>query len=185
MLTDPEEILNFWFTEVGADRWFKPDPALDEAVRTRFMAAHERATLDELRDWEDTPEGTLSLLLLLDTFPRLMFRGNARAYATDDMALELARQAIIRHYDDRIDRDFKLFFYMPFVHSETLGDQRLSAYYMRERTKDPAWVDAAEQRCQVIQRFGRFPHRNAVLGREGTPEEQAFLSEGTKAAMNL
>ncbi len=175
MLTDPEEILNFWFYEVGPKRWFAHDLALDEAVRERFLAAHERAALDELREWEETPEGMLCLLLLLDVFPRRMFRGTARAYATDETALELARQAIIRHFDDRIDRNFKLFFYLPFEHSENMGDQRLAVFYVRERTKDPEWVDAAEWRAQTIQRFGRFPHRNVVLGRVSTLEETSFL----------
>lgn len=177
MLTDPEEILNFWFYEVGPKRWFVEDLALDEAVRARFLAAHERAALDELREWEETPEGMLCLLLLLDVFPRRMFRGTARAYATDETALELARQAIIRHFDDRIDRNFKLFFYLPFEHSENMGDQRLAVFYVRERTKDTEWVDVAEWRAQTIQRFGRFPHRNAVLGRVSTTEETSFLED--------
>lgn len=177
MMTDPEDILNFWFYEVGPDRWFKDDPDLDETVRARYQAAHERAALDELRGWEETPEGVLALLLLLDQFPRRMFRGTARAYATDDNALDIARQAIIRHFDDRIDKTFKLFFYLPFVHSESAGDQRLGVYYIRERTKDPAWVDSAEWRLQTVMRFGRFPHRNDALGRETSPEEQTFLAE--------
>jgi len=178
MLNDPEEILNFWFYEVGPSRWFVEDPQLDATVRERFLAAHERATLDGLREWEETPEGTLCLLLLLDTFPRLMFRGTPRAYATDDAALDLARQAIIRHFDDRIDRNYKLSFYLPFEHSENIGDQRLATFYVRERTKEPSWVDGADWRFSIIQKFGRFPHRNAVLGRESTPEELAFLQSG-------
>lgn len=176
MLTDPEDILNFWFYEVGPDKWFIPDPALDEAVRERFLAAHERAALEELNGWEDTPEGTLALLLLLDTFPRLMFRATPRAYATDVMALDLARQAIIRHFDDRIDKTYKLFFYLPFEHSENLGDQRLSLFYIRERTKEPSWIETAERRFDMISRFGRFPNRNDALGRESTPEELSFLA---------
>lgn len=177
MLTDPEEILNFWFYEVGPDRWFIQDSELDETVRTRFLAAHERAALDGLREWEETPEGMLSLLLLLDTFPRRMFRGTPRAYATDEAALDLARQAIISHFDDRIDRNFKFFFYLPFLHSEHASDQRLAVFYVRERTKEPDWVDRAEARLDIIQRFGRFPHRNQILGRESTPEEISFLQE--------
>jgi len=176
MLTDPEEILNFWFYEVGANRWFAPDPALDESMRGRFLPAHERAALDELQGWEETPEGALGLLLLLDTFPRRMFRSTVRAYATDAPALDLARHAIIRHFDDRIDKNFKLFFYMPFSHAEDAGDQRLAVFYVRERTKEPAWVDDVEARHRIIQRFGRFPHRNAVLGRPSTDQEALYLS---------
>lgn len=177
MLTDPEDIQNFWFYEVGPAKWFAEDPALDDAMRARFLATYERAALEELREWEETPEGALALLLLLDPFPRRMFRGEARAYATDDLALELARQAIIRHFDDHIDRNFKLFFYLPFAHSENIGDQRLASFYIRERTKETDWVDSVEWRQRAIQKFGRFPHRNAVLGRKSTPEEEAFLKE--------
>jgi len=177
MLIDPEEIQNFWFYEVGPARWFAADPTLDALILERYLPAHERAALEEVREWEETPEGMLALLLLLDTFPRRMFRGTARAYATDDLALEYARQAIIRHFDDRIDRTFKLFLYLPFVHSEKLGDQRLATFYLRERTKEPKWVDSAEWRLQIIQRFGRFPHRNKTLARANTPEEEAFLAE--------
>lgn len=179
MLTDPEEILNFWFYEVGPDRWFKEDPDLGELMRSRFLTAHERASLDGLREWEETPEGVLALILLLDTFPRHMFRGTARAFETDDAALDLARQSIIRHFDDRIDRNFKLFFYLPFQHSEHAGDQRLAAFYVRERTKNPDWVDEADRCGEVIARFGRFPERNAALGREATPEETAYLATTT------
>ena len=185
MLTDPEEILNFWFYEVGPSRWFSEDLALDADMRGRFLEAHERAALDELRAWEETPEGMLSLLLLLDTFPRRMFRGTARAYATDDAALDLARQAIIRHYDDRIDRQFKLFFYLPFLHSESAGDLRLAGFYIRERTRDPDWSDRADWRYDVVLRFGRYPHRNQALGRETTPEEASFLEQNQKMRVGL
>jgi len=175
MTIAPEEILNFWFMFVGPDRWFAEDPELDNQVREMFLTAHEAAVRGEMRKWEETPEGAIALLLLLDTFPRRMFRGTARVYATDDMALDIAREAIIRHFDDRIDRQYKLFFYIPFSHSEDMGDQRLALFYVRERTKEPSWIDTAEWRHDVIQRFDRFPHRNALLGREMTPEEQAFL----------
>lgn len=175
MMTDAEEILTFWFYEVGPEKWFHPDPALDETILNRFLVAHERAALDGLREWEQTPEGMLALILLLDIFPRRMFHGTARMYATDESALDCARQAIINHFDDRIDRNFKLFFYMPFLHSEHMGDQRLASFYTRERTKEPEWVDRADWRNSVIQRFGRFPHRNKVLGRESTAEEISFL----------
>ncbi len=173
----PEDIMNFWFVEVGPNRWFARDTALDDLVRTRFLAAHEEAARGGLKKWEETPESMLALLLLLDTFPRRMFRGTPRAYATDAQALDLARSAIINHFDDRIDRAFKLFFYMPFEHSEQAGNQRLALYYVRERTKEPRWIESAEWRSDVIQCFGRFPHRNAILGRESTPEENEFLAQ--------
>ena len=173
-----EDILNFWFNEVGPDRWFNDDPTLDEKIRVNFLAAHEAAAQERLTEWEATPEGMLALIILLDQFPRRMFRDSARAYATDELALELARTAIINHFDDRIDRAFKLIFYLPFEHSEHLGDQRLALFYIRERTKEPHWVNDAEWRMEVIQSFGRFPHRNRRLGRPSTPEEIAFLQRG-------
>ncbi len=177
MSHDCDDILNFWFSEVGAERWFSDDPALDGKLRANFLETYEAAVRGELRKWEDTPEGMLALVLLVGYFPYLMFRGDPKAYATEDLALDLARAAIIRHFDDRIDKGFKLFFYLPFSHSERIGDQRLAIFYIRERTKEPDWVDAAEHRLNVVQKFGRFPERNAVLGRESTPEEKAYLAK--------
>lgn len=183
MQTTPEDIMNFWFMEVGEKRWFTDDPALDQLMCARFGAAYEKAAHDELKKWEDTPEGMLALLLLLDMFPRRMFRGTAKAYATDDRARELARTAIIKHFDDRIDVIFKLFFYLPFVHSEQDGDQRLGNFYIRERTKNVPWVDGADEAQAIVHRFSRFPHRNAILGRETTPEEEIFLLKAGQPAL--
>ncbi len=177
MLLDPQNILNFWFVDIGRDKWFALDAKLDVTIREQFGSIYEQAARGDLKKWEETPEGMLALLLLLDIFPRRMFRGTARAYAMDEKALDLARTAIIKHFDDRIDRAFKLFFYVPFQHSEHIGDQRLAVFYIRERTKEPIWVDAAEWRLQTIQRFGRFPHRNERLGRQTTPEEISFLAQ--------
>ena len=182
MNADPETILNFWFFEIGPDRWFADDPALDETLRTNFLAAYEQAARGELKAWAETPEGTLCLLLLLDFWPRRMFRGTARAYETDDAALDLARSAIIRHFDDRIDKSFKLLMYLPFSHAENMGDQRLAMFYIRERTKEDAWIDAAEANLGLIQQFGRFPARNKVLGREDTPEEAAYAGKSGHVA---
>jgi uncharacterized protein (DUF924 family) len=170
-----EEILNFWIYEVGRDRWFASDSSLDTEIRQKFSAAYEQALAGELKQWEETPEGMLALMLLLDQFPRRMFRGTSRAFETDDLALELARNAIIKHFDDRIDREYKLLFYLPFLNSESLGDQRLALFYIRERTKESDWLTLAEQNFETVQRFGRFPQRNPILGRPQTPEEIAFL----------
>src|SRR6185295_9579982 len=114
MTMNAEDVLNFWFYEIGRERWFSDDRSLDSLIRERFLALHEKAANNELEAWEANPEGMLALLLLLDEFPRRMFRGSTRAFATDDMALELARTAVIKHFDDRIDKQFKLFFYLPF-----------------------------------------------------------------------
>lgn len=172
-----EDVLNFWFYEIGRERWFSNDRALDQLIREKYLATHEKAAKGELTSWETTPEGMLALMLLLDEFPRRMFRGTTRAFATDDLALELARDAVIKHFDDRIDREFKLFFYLPFLNSESMGDQRLALFYIRERTKESDWLNLAEQQFHTIQRFGRFPERSPILGRELTPDEAAFLKQ--------
>jgi len=182
MTSDIEEILNFWFYDIKADCWFNDDASIDKTILSRFLEAYEKAKKGELKEWEDTPEGVIALLLLLDTFPRRMFRGDLKAYETDDQALELARKAVINHFDDRIDRNYKLFFYIPFQHSENMGDQRLASFYIRERTKEPVWVDEADRRYQIIQVFGRFPHRNEILSRETTDDEKAYLEEERKKA---
>jgi len=177
MPVTPEDILNFWFYEVGQDRWFGEDRTLDATVRERFLALYEQAVAGELGKWEETPEGMLALMLLLDQFPRRMFRGTSRAFETDEMALEYARNAIIKHFDDRIDKQYKLLFYLPFLNSENVGDQRLALFYIRERVKENQWLSIAEQNLNVVQRFGRFPQRNPILGRDPTPEEVEFLKQ--------
>lgn len=173
----PEEVLDYWYREVGADHWFTPDAARDAAMRERFAPEYKRAVDGALIAWEENPTGMLGLMLLLDQFPRHMFRNTPQAFATDDTALDLARTAIIKHYDDRIDASYKLCFYLPFAHSEALSDQRLSLFYIRERTKNPGWLDCAEHHFQTIQKFERFPERNKILGRPSTAEEESYLQK--------
>ena len=174
-MVEAEEVLNFWVYGVNRERWFAEDPSLDIEIRNQFLDTYELAVAGKLKSWEHTPEGTLALLLILDQFPRRMFRGTPRAFETDEIAIDIARNAIINHFDDRIDKQYKLLFYLPFLNSEDMGDQRLALFYIRERTKDPDWLTMAEQNFQIVQNFGRFPQRNPVLGREPTPEEERFL----------
>jgi uncharacterized protein (DUF924 family) len=169
---DPEGILNYWFYEVGRDKWFTNEEALDSEIRERFLSEYEKATHGDLKKWEETPEGTLALLLLLDEFPRRMFRNTARAFETNEVAIELAREGIIKHFDDRIDRQYKLLFYLPFLNSENIGDQRLALFYIRERVKDNEWLEKAEKNHETVLRYGRFPQRDAILGRQPDLEEQ-------------
>jgi len=172
---EPAEIIAFW-REVGPDRWFKKDTALDEEIRGRFLAAHEAAAAGKLTTWEQSAEGALALLILLDQFPRNMFRGDARAFATDPLALATASRAILNGFDGA-DPAMRTFFYLPFMHSEELADQeRAVAFYRAQNNADG--LKWAERHADIIRRFGRFPHRNAVLGRVTTPEEQAFLDGG-------
>lgn len=173
-MSEAEDILNFWVYVVGRERWFADEPALDQQIRDMFVADYERAVKGELKSWENTPEGMLALMLLLDQFPRRMFRGTPRAYETDDLAIDLARRAIIHHFDDRIDKTYKLLFYLPFLNSESVGDQRLALFYIRERTKEDDWLSMAETSHDIVHHFGRFPHRNPILGRNETQEEKSF-----------
>lgn len=177
MTDEPEEIVDYWYREVGPTQWFKDDAKRDAELKRRYTELYERAANGGLTEWETTPTGMLALMLLLDQFPRHMFRGTPKAFATDDMALELARMAIIKHFDDRIDAAFKLCFYLPFAHAENMGDQRLAIFYIRERTKNAAWLDYAEVCYNTVQRFDRFPERNQVLGRASSKAEEDFLAK--------
>ena len=157
--------------------WFKKDDAFDARFRERFEAAHFAAARRELDPWAETPEGSLALLILLDQFPRNVFRGTGHAFATDPLARMFAKRALEAGHDLQIEGDIRRFFYLPFQHSEDRADQdrQLELFQTRmDRKPDDRW---AEHHHDVIVRFGRFPHRNAALGRETTPEEQAFLDE--------
>jgi uncharacterized protein (DUF924 family) len=171
----PADIVDFW-RAVGPKRWFEKDLALDDEVRRRFLGRHEAAAGGKLASWEQTAEGALALLILLDQFPRNMFRGEARAFVTDPLARAIASRAILNGFDGAI-ADMRTFFYLPFMHSETLADQEKAvAFYRAQNNADG--LKWAERHADIIRRFGRFPHRNAILGRVTTPEEQAFLDGG-------
>jgi uncharacterized protein (DUF924 family) len=171
----PAAIVAFW-REAGPDRWFKKDAAFDDEIRRRFMASYEAAAAGRLTDWEQNAEGALALLLLLDQFSRNMFRGDARSYVADPLARAVTSRAILNGYDGAFP-DLRAFFYVPFEHSENLADQeRGLALY--KAVGDEDGLKWAKRHADIIRRFGRFPHRNAVLGRVTTPEEQAFLDGG-------
>jgi uncharacterized protein (DUF924 family) len=169
------EVVDFW-REAGPGRWFRKDDAFDIMFRDRFLAAHEAAARGALDAWGDTAEGSLALLVLLDQFPRNAFRGTARVYATDARAREIARQALERGHDQASDADLRNFFYLPFMHSEDLADHERSVELTRPLGGDSHRF--ALHHRDVIRRFGRFPHRNAQLGRASTVEELRFLEEG-------
>jgi uncharacterized protein (DUF924 family) len=172
---NPGDIVAFWRT-VGPERWFEKDAELDDEIRRRFLTVYEEAAGGKLTHWEQSAEGALALLILLDQFPRNMFRGEARAFATDPLARAIASRAILNGFDG-IFPDMRTFFYLPFMHSESLADQhRAIAFYRAQNDADSlTW---AERHAGIIRKFGRFPHRNAILGRVTTPEEQAFLDGG-------
>ena len=176
MLASSAEVVSFW-REAGPDRWFTKDATFDEQIRERFLDTYEAAAAGKLSGWEHSAQDALALLILLDQFPRNMFRGDARAFATDPLARAVAAGAIVRGFDSQVPADLRGFFYLPFEHSEDPADQeRGIAFY--KASGDADGLKWAEIHADIIRRFGRFPHRNAVLGRTTTPEEQKFLDDG-------
>jgi uncharacterized protein (DUF924 family) len=166
------ELLRFWFDEhPGA--WFVKNPAFDTEVRAHFLAVHETAAAGSLAHWADAPRSCLALVILLDQFPRNMFRGEARAFATDPLARAAARVILERGWDRQMTQPEQLFAYLPFEHSEVLADQDLSVARMKDFDEEQRRY--AERHRDIIQRFGRFPHRNDLLGRESTAAEIEFL----------
>jgi uncharacterized protein (DUF924 family) len=170
------DVLNFWFGE-GAERgkrhkrWFEKNPAFDAAVAERFGNLYDRLSTN--RDWLDPAPECLARIIVLDQFPRNMFRGTARAFAADALALEAAKHALARGYERGLPQVEQLFVYLPFEHSESLADQELACELMKNFEKEQ--LDYALRHREIIRRFGRFPHRNAVLGRSSTAEELEFL----------
>ena len=181
-------LIDFWFGPPGDPQrgehreiWFRATDEFDAALRREFLADYEAAAGGALRSWEASPEGALALLLLLDQVPRNIFRGTPRAYATDAAAVAVADRAIARGFDQLVPPAWRLFFYMPFHHSEAIDDQRRSVALVntlpRDRDRSGGVRRYGVPYLEVIERFGRFPHRNEILGRQSTPEEIALLAE--------
>lgn len=174
-IASPTAVVDFW-RGAGPQKWFRKDAAFDRDFRERFLATHEAAAGGQLRDWGASSEGALALVLLLDQFPRNAFRDSARTFATDRQARVAADAAIAAGHDQQVEAQLRPFFYMPFMHSEDLGDlDRCVAL------TEPAGGESlryAQHHRDIVARFGRFPHRNAVLGRPSTAEEERFLAEG-------
>ncbi len=188
MTVDPEAICDFWFGGPNLDAfgesrkaWFVKDTAFDEEIRRRFLATLESAERGELRHWRDTPKHSLSLIILLDQFPRNMFRDTPRAFATDEMALDTARFAVAHRHDQTVNSLERVFFYLPFEHSESLPDQARSVALLQALIDADSsradFLDYAKRHHDVIARFGRFPHRNRILGRVSTEAEIEFLKQ--------
>jgi uncharacterized protein (DUF924 family) len=172
----PADVLAFW-RGAGPDKWFKKDVAFDAEIVERFLLLWQSAAAGKLAAWEATPEDALALVIVLDQFPRNMFRGNGRSYDSDALARAVADRAIARGFDQQMPRGERQFFYLPFMHSEDLGDQERCVDLARAYGDDE-FTKYAEQHADIVRRFGRFPHRNATLGRATGPEERAFLDEG-------
>ena len=176
---NPTELLDFWFKR---DRkyWFEKNPTFDEEIRSRFLPLYELALREELKTWKQEPRSCLALVILLDQFPRNMFRGSAKAFAADPLARAAARVILDNGWDKVMTPDERMFVYLPFEHSESLADQERCLALMKELSAFPETADLpkwAEAHLVIIRRFGRFPHRNAALGRASTPEEVEFLKQ--------
>ena len=170
------EVIAFW-RHAGYQRWFVRDAAFDAQCRTQFIDAHFAASRRELDGWMADARGALALVLLLDQMPRNIFRGSAHGYATDPLARHYAAGAIDAGFDHEVDPALRIFFYMPFEHSEEMADQQ-RAVALTTALGDASFSRYAIAHRDVIARFGRFPHRNAALGRISTPEEQTWLDAG-------
>ena len=170
------DVIEFW-RNVGPARWFAKDDAFDAEFHECFLDAHYRAARRALDHWADSAEGALALVILLDQFPRNCFRGSAHAYATDPLARHYADGAILKGFDRQVGVELRIFFVMPFEHSEDIVDQQRAIALCRE-LGDSNYLKYAELHRDLIARFGRFPHRNAALGRKTMAEEQAFLDKG-------
>lgn len=180
-----QEILEFWFgSEQEADfgkprkTWFRTNPAFDAEIRRRFLSDYELAAAGRLDSWRDSPASCLALIILLDQFPRNMFRATPGAFAADPLALSAAKHVVAQRYDLSLAPLQRMFAYLPFEHSENLEDQRRCVELMEPFAGDShlgSFAEYARKHLEIIQRFGRFPHRNAILGRAGTAEEIEFL----------
>lgn len=170
------EVIAFW-KQAGSQKWFAKDDHFDAEIINRFSGMYEDTAAGVLDAWADDPKGCLALILVLDQFSRNMFRGDAKSFAADEKALEFARLAVSRKYGPHIDEDLRPFLFMPFMHSESMPNQEESVR-LQEQGGAAENIDAAKWHLDIIRRFGRFPHRNAVLGRKTTEAEQLYLDDG-------
>jgi uncharacterized protein (DUF924 family) len=172
----PNDILDFW-ADAGGKKWWMKDESFDAEIRHRFGTTLEAAERGELDDWQTTPDGALALIIVLDQFSRNLYRNSAKAFSNDPKALTAAKAALDRGDDEKMREDIMVFAYLPLEHSENIGDQRQCLELMKA-TGTEAYINAGQQHYDIIEQFGRFPHRNKVLGRDTTPAEQAFLDAG-------
>lgn len=171
-------VAEFWFVESGRKKWFRGGPAFDADIRARFSAHYAAAAAGLLDHWRATPTGALALILILDQFSRNMFRRDARAFAQDARCRDIAGAAIARRFDKIAPAETRSFFYLPFMHSEDLRDQRRSVALFTAQLPASGNLAYAIEHAAIVERFGRFPHRNDALGRKSTPAEIAYLKQG-------
>ena len=177
MIIRPRDVLDFWFA-AGPEKWFAKSDAFDVDIRRRFAETHAQAASGKLDAWAGDAQGMLALILVLDQFSRNLWRNDHRAFLRDGKALSLADESVRRRFDVETPATARKWFYMPYMHAEDLAAQERGLVYFAQRLDDPETMKFAVEHRDIIRRFGRFPHRNAILGRETTPEEQSFLDEG-------
>ena len=175
MNTSPQQIIEFWFSDRIKNQWFSSTPELDKEIFRKYGSIFDDASIGMLDDWMNDPEGCLALIILLDQFPLNMFRDQAKSFQTERKAIEVAFNAINNKYDQKLERDKRVFLYMPFMHSENLSDQDMSVRLYTENRLE-ANIGFAEHHREIIRKFGRFPHRNKILKRESTDEEKHYLA---------
>lgn len=171
-----DDVLKYWYETLTPEDWWRKSDEVDADIRARFLDLYRQAVAGDLNDWADDPAGVLALVIVLDQFPRNMFRDTADMYASDEQAIAIARKAVERGLDKQIPKERRLFLYLPFEHSEKLADQDLCCDLVAALGDDQAF-EFAEAHRRIVRRFGRFPHRNALLERVSTAEETEFLKE--------
>ena len=175
-MVEPEEVCAFWFEQLEPEAWFKKDDAVDREIAERFGATHLKLAATVPPEWRASADAVLALIIVLDQFPRNIYRGTPLAFATDGLALREARLAVDQGLDQQVDERRRPFIYLPFEHSERMEDQDRSVALFTALGNEQT-LDYAHRHCEVIAQFGRFPHRNAILGRDSTPEELTYLAE--------
>ncbi len=178
-MTTMQTVLRFWFEEHDDEDWFRGGELFDEKIRDRFLGLYDDGAAGRLDGWRETAMGCVALCLVLDQFPRNLFRGDPRSYATDAAARAVTEHAIAEGFDvdPALDGRHRMFLYLPLEHSEDIDDQRKCVDLVRDRIGDERYLDFADRHLKIVERFGRFPHRNAVLGRTSTDEEVEFLKQ--------
>ncbi len=175
-MTTYQEVISFWFEEIDNSQWWKKDEGFDELIRKRFLDTHTMAVNCELFSWRNTSLGALAEIIVLDQFSRNMFRDKPEAFAYDSLALALAQSAVDRGLDNEVSKGKKGFFYMPFMHSESLVIHGVAESLFADLGVESS-IEYEKRHKAIIERFGRYPHRNKVLGRESTREEIEFLTQ--------
>ena len=178
MIDLQKDVLAFWFEQTLPAQWFQVSPEFDAKIRERYEEPHEKAAMGIFDDWRTDSDGCLALCILLDQFPRNMYRGTAKAFATDSKALVVSKFAVSKGFDQVLTPVKRRFLYLPYEHSEHLNDQRKCVELFEKMKKDdPLGYDYAIKHLKVIEQYGRFPHRNKILGRMNSPEEEEYLAQ--------